>query len=101
LVFQPILNLRTRRVDGCEALLRWRHPTLGVQLPKEFMRPMEETSLITKVGHWVLVEACKTALTWPRHIRVAVNVSAIQLKNAQLLSAIVSALKISTVPDGR
>jgi predicted signal transduction protein with EAL and GGDEF domain len=101
LVFQPIFNLKTKTVEGCEALLRWRHPTLGVQLPKEFMRTMEETSLITKVGQWVLVEACKAAVTWPRHIRVAVNVSAVQLQNAQLLSAIVNALSVSTLPARR
>jgi diguanylate cyclase (GGDEF)-like protein len=101
LVFQPIFNLQTKTVEGCEALLRWRHPTLGEQLPKEFMRTMEETSLITKVGQWVLAEACKAAVTWPSHIRVAVNVSAVQLQNAQLLSAIVSALNLSMLPAKR
>jgi diguanylate cyclase len=101
LVFQPIVNLKTKTIEGCEALLRWKHPTLGVQLPKEFMGAMEETGLITKVGQWVLVEACKAAVTWPRHIRVAVNVSAVQLQNAQLLSTIVSALNLSALPAKR
>jgi diguanylate cyclase (GGDEF)-like protein len=101
LVFQPIFNLQTQRIEGCEALLRWRHPILGVQLPKEFMRTMEETSLITKVGQWVLVEACKAAVTWPKHVRVAVNVSAVQLQNAHLLSAIVNALNQSMLPARR
>jgi diguanylate cyclase (GGDEF)-like protein len=101
LVFQPIFNLQIKRIDGCEALLRWRHPTLGVQLPKEFLRTMEETSLITKVGQWALAEACKAAVTWPRHIRVAVNVSAVQLQNAHLLSAIVNALNLSMLPARR
>jgi diguanylate cyclase len=100
-VFQPIFNLQTQRIEGCEALLRWRHPILGVQLPKEFMRTMEETSLITKVGQWVLVEACKAAVTWPKHVRVAVNVSAVQLQNAHLLSAIVNALNQSMLPARR
>ena len=101
LVFQPIFNLQTKRIVGCEALLRWRHPTLGVQLPKEFIRTMEETSLITKVGQWALVESCKAATTWPSHIRVAVNVSAVQLQNAQLLSAIANALNSSMLPARR
>jgi len=101
LVYQPIFDLHSKRVEGCEALLRWRHPTFGIQLPKEFMRAMEETSLITKVGQWVFLEACKAAVTWPRHIRVAVNVSAVQLKNARLLSAIVSALNISMLHADR
>ena len=101
LVFQPIFNLQTKTIEGCEALLRWKHPTLGVQLPKDFMRTMEETSLITTVGQWVLVEACKAAVTWPGHIRVAVNVSTVQLQNAQLLSAIVRALNMSMLPARR
>jgi EAL domain-containing protein (putative c-di-GMP-specific phosphodiesterase class I) len=53
------------------------------------------------VGQWILVEACKAAVTWPRHIRVAVNVSAVQLQNAQLLSAIVNALSATTLPARR
>jgi diguanylate cyclase len=101
LVFQPIFNLKTRTVEGCEALLRWRHPILGVQLPKEFMRTMEETTLITKVGQWVLVEACKAAVTWPENIRVAVNVSAVQLQNTHLMSQIVGALNVSALPAKR
>ena len=65
LVFQPIFNLQTKKIAGCEALLRWKHPNLGVRLPNEFMKTMEETALITNVGEWVLVEACKAAVTWP------------------------------------
>ena len=101
LVFQPIFNLHTKRTVGCEALLRWRHPHLGVRLPSEFMKTMEETTLITEVGQWVLVEACKTAATWPGNTRVAVNVSAVQLQNAKLLSSIVNALNVSTLSPGR
>jgi EAL domain-containing protein (putative c-di-GMP-specific phosphodiesterase class I) len=62
---------------------------------------MEETSLITTVGQWALVEACKAATTWPSHIRVAVNVSAVQLQNAHLLSGIVHALNLSMLPARR
>jgi diguanylate cyclase len=101
LVFQPIFNLETKRVSGCEALLRWRHPHLGVRLPNEFMKSMEETTLITKVGQWVLSEACKTAVSWPGDMRVAVNVSAVQLQNATLLSSIINALNVSTLSPGR
>ena len=101
LVFQPIFNLQTKKIAGCEALLRWRHPNLGIRMPNEFMKTMEETALITKVGHWVLVEACKAALTWPGNMRVAVNVSAVQLQNSKLLSFVVNALNVSTLPAGR
>ena len=101
LVFQPILHLQTNRIIGFEALLRWRHPDLGVRLPKEFMSSMEDTRLIVEVGQWVLLEAARAAVTWPKHIRVAVNVSAIQLRSAQLLSAVVSALNKSTLLPSR
>ena len=96
LVFQPIFNLQTKRIAGCEALLRWKHPNLGVRLPNEFMKAMEETGLITDVGEWVLAEACKTAATWPEYMRVAVNISAVQLQTSKLLSAVVNALNFNS-----
>ena len=98
LVFQPIFNLQTKKIAGCEALLRWKHPNLGVRLPNEFMKAMEETGLITDVGEWVLVQACKAAVAWPATMRVAVNVSAVQLQTSKLLSSVVNALNISTLP---
>jgi EAL domain-containing protein (putative c-di-GMP-specific phosphodiesterase class I) len=100
LVFQPIFNLQTKKIAGCEALLRWKHPNLGVQLPNEFMKVMEETGLITDVGEWVLVQACKAAVAWPVTMRVAVNVSAVKLQTSKLLSSVVNAL-ISTLPARR
>ena len=101
LMFQPILNLQTERIAGCEALLRWRHPTLGVRLPNEFMKTMEDTGLIAEVGPWILAEACKAAVKWPGNMRVAVNVSAVQLQSSRLLSSIVDALNVSTLPARR
>ena len=65
------------------------------------MKTMEETTIITEVGQWILLEACKAAVTWPAHIRVAVNVSAVQLQNSKLLSTIVNALSVSTLPARR
>ena len=101
LVFQPIFNLQTKKIAGCEALLRWKHPDLGVRLPNEFMKAMEETGLITDVGEWVLVQACKAAVAWPATMRVAVNVSAVQLQTSKLLSSVVNALNVSTLPARR
>jgi diguanylate cyclase (GGDEF)-like protein len=101
LVFQPILNLRAKRIVGCEALLRWNHPKLGIRLPNEFMKALEETTLINEIGQWVLLEACRAAITWPAHIRLAVNVSAIQLQNSQLLAMVVKALNVSRLPARR
>ena len=92
LVFQPIFALNNNHIVGCEALLRWRHPALGVRSPSDFVHIMEETGLINEVGQWVFLEACKAAATWPKHIRLAVNVSAIQLRQANILPSVVNAL---------
>ena len=78
--FQPILNLKTRRLSVCEALLRWRHPRRGLIEPAEFVPALEEIGLIDAVGAWVLREACRQAVSWPKHTRVAVNVSPTQFK---------------------
>ena len=101
LVFQPIFNLQTKKIAGCEALLRWKHPNLGVRLPNEFMKAMEETGLIADVGEWVLMQACKAAVGWPATMRLAVNVSAVQLQTSKLLSSVVNALNVSTLPARR
>ena len=101
LVFQPIFNLQTKKIAGCEALLRWKHPNLGVRLPNEFMKAMEETGLIADVGEWVLMQACKAAVGWPATMRLAVNVSAVQLQTPKLLSSVVNALNVSTLPARR
>jgi diguanylate cyclase len=101
LVFQPIFNLRAKIIVGCEALLRWNHPDLGVRLPNEFMKAMEETDVMTDVGEWVLVQACKAAVAWPGTMRVAVNVSALQLRTSKVLSSVVNALNESALPAWR
>lgn len=101
LVYQPIFALDKNSIVGCEALLRWQHPTLGVRLPDEFADMLEESGLIDQAGDWILLEACKTAVTWPENIRVAVNVSAIQLRHAQILPAVVNALSLSGLSPKR
>ena len=101
LVFQPIFALNNNHIVGCEALLRWRHPALGVRSPSDFVHIMEETGLINDVGQWVFLEACKAAATWPKHIRLAVNVSAIQLRQANILPSVVNALAASALQPYR
>ncbi|MCB1498527.1 MAG: EAL domain-containing protein [Bauldia sp.] len=81
IVFQPIVDLETGAVEGCEALLRWRHPTNGLRLPEDFIRVSEETGLLVPMGIWVLNEACRRAAAWPLATYVAVNVSPIQLRD--------------------
>ena len=62
---------------------------------------MEETRLISEIGHWIFLDACKTAVAWPKNIRVAVNVSAEQLRKTNILSTVVKALTASTLPARR
>jgi diguanylate cyclase (GGDEF)-like protein len=86
--YQPQLDLRTNRVSGAEALVRWRHPELGLVPPMEFIPMAEETGLIVPIGEWVLRTACAQAAAWARDgldgIRIAVNLSRCQLREQGL-----------------
>jgi diguanylate cyclase (GGDEF)-like protein/PAS domain S-box-containing protein len=92
LYYQPILDLETGTIAGCEALLRWRHPQRGMVLPAEFVPVAEETGLINSIGEWVLKQACSDATAWPSSVRVAVNVSPAQFRNSALPLVVVGAL---------
>jgi EAL domain-containing protein (putative c-di-GMP-specific phosphodiesterase class I) len=96
--YQPIVDAYTNTVVGAEALLRWRHPELGLLLPSEFIPIAEENGLIVPMGEWILQSACLQNRAWqdaglPR-IRVAVNLSSRQLKKG-LTDTIGRALQIS------
>ena len=93
--YQPIVDLASNQVSGCEALLRWRHPLRDMISPTEFIPVAEETGLINQLGEWVLTTACAEAATWPGHIRLAVNVSAVQLRDDTLALKVVAALAAS------
>jgi diguanylate cyclase (GGDEF)-like protein len=97
LVYQPQLCLRTGRVIGVEALLRWMSPTRGLLTPG-----LEEFGLINEVGEWVLQTACKQICKWHamdlEPMRIAVNVSAQQFEDPMLLDKIRSALKETKLP---
>ena len=99
--YQPLLDLRSNEVAGCEALLRWRHPERGMVSPAEFIPLAEETGLINELGDWVLQTACAEAAAWPSYIRLAVNVSPIQLKSQTLALRITNALATSGLPPHR
>ena len=99
LLYQPQVDLRTGRVFAVEALIRWRHPTLGMVPPIKFIPLAEETGLIVPIGNWVMREACRQNKAWQDaglpHLNVCVNVSARQFKERNLVSHVVGALKDS------
>ena len=99
--YQPLVDLRRDEVTGCEALLRWRHPERGMISPAEFIPVAEDTGLIVELGEWVLKTACAEAASWPDHIRIAVNVSPVQLKSPTLALKITSALAASGLSASR
>jgi diguanylate cyclase (GGDEF)-like protein len=81
LVYQPQINSLTGKTIGYEALLRWTHPHKGVIPPAEFIPVAEKCGLICQIGRWVLRRACEDARTLPPEIKIAINVSPIQLES--------------------
>jgi diguanylate cyclase (GGDEF)-like protein/PAS domain S-box-containing protein len=82
--YQPVVNLETGEITGVEALIRWQQPGRALVPPSLFVPVAEECDLIVPIGRWVLQEACKQARAWQdaglRHLRVAVNVSAVEFR---------------------
>jgi diguanylate cyclase (GGDEF)-like protein/PAS domain S-box-containing protein len=101
LFYQPIAAAKSGEITGFEALVRWRHPVRGLVPPAEFIPAAEENGLIFMLGEWVLREACATAARWPEHLRIAVNFSVCQFRDAGLLNVLVSALDESGLPPDR
>jgi diguanylate cyclase (GGDEF)-like protein len=101
LYYQPLVNLANGQVSGCEALLRWKHRERGFVSPAEFIPVAEEIGLIVPLGEWALRQACAEAAGWPAHMRVAVNLSPVQFKSGNVVSAVVSALAASGLPASR
>ncbi len=105
--YQPILDLHTDRVVGCEALLRWRHPTRGTVPPLDFISLAEETGLIVPIGRWVLFEACRQARVWQdldevgRDFVVTVNISPRQLAQPAFIDHVRDALRETRLPPER
>ena len=99
--YQPFFDVQSGHRRGLEALVRWRHPTRGLIPPDQFIPLAEETGLIVPLGEWVLKRACDDAASWPADIKVAVNLSPVQLKQAELFDVIRSALRSSGLPPER
>lgn len=105
LVYQPIMNLRTERLAGVEALLRWHHPRQGVVPPAEFIAAAEESGLIIPLGRWVLEEACAQAKVWdaetPAPLSMSVNVSGRQIQQPGFADEVADVLKQTGLEAGR
>jgi diguanylate cyclase (GGDEF)-like protein len=101
LYYQPIVDSKTCKICTAEALIRWESPIKGMILPDEFIPLAEETGLITQIGEWVLNTACAEAAKWPANIRVAVNLSPVQLRKANFADVVMHALAQSGLPPKR
>jgi diguanylate cyclase (GGDEF)-like protein len=101
LYFQPLVNIETKAVNAFEALIRWNHPKLGRLNPVDFIPLAEEVGLIQSIGAWVLREACLQAMSWPDHIRVAVNLSPVQFRSPSLFTQIQHVLKETGLSPNR
>jgi diguanylate cyclase (GGDEF)-like protein len=99
--YQPEVSLVDGRVIGFEALLRWQHPDRGLLQPASFMQIAEETGLIVEIGAWVIDEACRQAAAWRANgseLDVAVNVSARQLMDRDIVDTVEGALERHGLP---
>ncbi|MBN8980062.1 MAG: EAL domain-containing protein [Rhizobiales bacterium] len=99
--YQPLVDLKSGRITGFEALVRWPHPERGMIPPGEFIPVAEETGLINAVGGLMLRRACMDAAKWPDDVRVAVNLSPLQFRVGNLLSVVMDALKHSGLSPRR
>src|SRR5690606_22730097 len=94
LVYQPTLALQAGRVDGFEALVRWRHPTWGLLAPAEFIPVAEQTGVIDSLGRWVLETAAREASSWEHEeLMISVNVAARQITHGDLHQAVLDVLE--------
>jgi diguanylate cyclase (GGDEF)-like protein len=101
LLYQPIVDSVSEEVVAFEALLRWHHPVRGV-LPPALVIPLaEESGLMPQIGDWVLRTACAEAVKWPRHIRVAVNLSPVQFADPALAATVTGTLAGSRLDPER
>jgi PAS domain S-box-containing protein len=97
--YQPVVQLDTRRVVSCEALLRWDHPSQGLISPYRFLEAAEDSGLMVSIGHWLILQACRQLREWGvnnasgQPVHITVNVSARQFADARLANDLQDALR--------
>ena len=103
--YQPLVSLHSGLIIGVEALIRWMHPDLGMIMPDRFIHVAEETGLITRIGDWVLCEACRQARAWSdgglAPLSMAVNVAPVQFRQAGFVELVAGALAASGLDASR
>jgi predicted signal transduction protein with EAL and GGDEF domain len=99
--YQPVVSAADEKIVGFEALMRWNHPKRGWLSPAKFVPIAEDAGLIDRMGQWALRTACADLARWPRSVRCAVNVSALQFANAELPTIVANALAHSGVAPSR
>jgi len=101
ILYQTVFDATTQQAQGAEALVRWCHPVRGTVEPDQFIPVAEEIGLILPLGERVLRRACRDAARWPPHVKVAVNLSAVQFRTGRLVETIMAALAESGLPPNR
>ena len=101
LVYQPLINAKSQKLIGFEALIRWNHPQRGFVPPNVFIPVAEETGLMAVIGEWVIDEACRATATWPEPITVALNISPKQIGLPNLPNVVSEALARHKLPGNR
>ena len=101
LVYQPIVDLKSRKVVSCEALARWHHPELGSIPPSLFIPIAEESGLISEITAWVLKSAAQECQNWPSDVSVSVNVSARDFRQADVHKMVNTALETTGLAPSR
>jgi diguanylate cyclase (GGDEF)-like protein len=101
LAYQPLINAKTQKLVGFEALIRWNHPQRGLVPPNVFIPVAEESGLMPAIGEWVIYEACKAAASWPEPITVALNISPKQINSPALPNIVSDALSRFKLPGNR
>lgn len=101
LFYQPLVALPGAGIIGFEALLRWRHPSFGLVSPDRFIPIIEDIGLIVPVGEWVIRRACEEAAFWPPGFKLAVNLSAAQFADPNLVHTVGRVLRDTGLPPAR
>lgn len=99
--YQPLIDLGSQSILGCEALIRWRHPVRGFISPADFIPIAESNGLIVDIGEWVLRTACAEAARWPAPTKIAVNLSPVQFAKPGLVEVVADALSAANLDPTR